>query len=94
MILECRDRIRMEGLIPAPASTIAAELPCRWPGYFLLRLGADSYQPALEPLPCFLRLIPVCSARELRRHVIGSWQTMTTIPIATLSVWKGISPRS
>lgn len=94
MILECWDRIRMEGLIPAPASTIVAELPCRWPGHFLLRLCADSYKPALEPLPCFLRLIPVRSARELRRHVIGSWQTMTTIPIATLSVWKGISPCS
>lgn len=94
MILECRDRIRMDGLIPAPASNIAVELPCRWPGHFLLRLCADSYKPAFGPLPCLLMLIPVRSARELRRHVIGSWQTMTTIPIATLSVWKGISPRS
>ncbi len=41
-----------------------------------------------------LMLIAVRSERELRRHAIGSRHTITTIPIATLSVWKGISPRS
>ena len=59
-----------------------------------LRLCPNLYKPTLGPQPCFLMRIAVHSARGLRRHAIGSWQTMTTIPIATLSVWKGISPRS
>lgn len=41
-----------------------------------------------------LKPILVRNERELRRHSIGSWHTMTTMPMATLSVWKGISPRS